>query len=84
LDLWDLEVIVVDQVEMLPVFLEGRKMVADVVVFFSCSMPKISDDGDGGFLAFVLVDSLEVSPGFMGGRTMLNVNKWFIRNILSD
>ena len=59
-------------------------MLADVIILFGSPMPKVSDDGNSGLLAFVLIDGLEVMPGCMGRRTMLNVNEQFICNILSD
>ena len=59
-------------------------MIVDVVVFFSSSVPKVVNEGDGGLLAFVFVDGLKVFPGYMGGRAMLNVNNSLISGILSD
>ena len=59
-------------------------MFADVVPLFSSGMPEVSDNGNSGLLAFVLVDSLEVMPGCMGGRTVLDVDKRFISDILGD
>jgi len=67
LDLRDLEVTVIYQVETLPVLFEGCKMLADVVPLFSSGMPEVSDNGNSGLLAFVLVDCLEVMPGYIGG-----------------
>jgi len=54
---------------------------ADVVPLFGGSMPEVSDKG---LLAFVLVDSLEVMPGCMGGRAVLDVDKRFVSNILGN
>ena len=74
LDFWDLEIVIVDQVEAFPIFLEGSEVITDVV----------SDDGDGSLLTFILVDSLEVFPGCVGRRTMLDMDERFIGNILSN
>ena len=52
LDFRDPEVDVVDQVKVLPVFLEGRKVFADVVPLFGSSMPEVSDNSNGSLLAF--------------------------------
>ena len=84
LDFRDLEVTVINQVEVLPVFLEGRKVFADVVPLFGSGMPEVPDNSNSGLLAFVLVDCFEVMPSCMGGRTMLDVDKRFISNILSN
>jgi len=67
LDFGDPEVDVVDQVKTLPVFLEGCKVFANVVPLFGSSMPEVSDNSNGSFLAFVLVDCFEVVPGY--GKT---------------
>ena len=82
-DLWDFE-IVVNQVKPFPVFLEGCTIADVVIIFLSSSMPKILNDSDRGFLAFVLIDGLEVSSGCVGRRTMLNVNERFISDILGN
>jgi hypothetical protein len=84
LDFGDPEITVINQVEVLPVLFEGRKMLTDVVPLFSSGMPEVSDNSNSSLLAFVLVDSLEVMPGCMGGRTMLDVDKRFISNILGN
>ena len=67
LDFGDPEVDIVDQVKALPVFLEGRKVLADVVPLFGSGMPEVSDNGNGSLLAFILVDCFKVMPGSMGG-----------------
>ena len=69
---------------MLSVLFEGCKVLTDVVPLFSSSMPEVSDNGNSGILAFVLVDGLKVMPGCMGGRTMLDVDKRFISDILGN
>jgi hypothetical protein len=78
LDFGDPEVTVINQVKAFPVLFEGRKVLTDVVPLFSSSMPEVSDNGNSGLLAFVLVDGLEVTPGCMRGRTVLDVNKRFV------
>jgi len=47
-------------------------------------MPEVSDNGNSSLLAFILVDSLEVMPGCMRGGTVLDVDKRFISNVLSN
>ena len=84
LDFGDLEITVVDQVKALPVLFEGRKVLVDVVPLFSSSMPEVSDNSNSGLLAFVLVDCFEVMPGSMGGDTMLDVDKRFVSDVLSN
>src|SRR5271168_5098398 len=84
LDFGDLEVTVINQVEALPVFLEGRKVFANVVPLFGSGMPEVPDNGNSSLLAFVLIDCFEVVPGCMGGRTVLDVDKRFVSNILSN
>ena len=84
LDFGDPEVDVIDQVKVLPVFLEGRKVFTDVVLLFGSSMPEVSDDSNGGLLAFVLIDRFKVVPGCMGRQAMLDVNKRFVSYILSN
>ena len=84
MDLWDLEVIVIDQIKTLPVFFEDSKVLTDVIIFFSSHMPKVLDDVNSSLLAFVLIDGLKVFLGCVRRRTMLNVNKRFICYILSN
>ena len=84
LDFGDPEITVVDQVEALPVLFEGHKMFTDVIPLFSSGMPEVSDNGNSSLLAFVLIDCFKVVPGCMRGRTMLDVDKRFVSNILSD
>ena len=84
LDFRDPEVDIVDQVKVLPIFLEGHKVFADVVPLFGSSMSEVSDNSNGGLLAFVLIDCFEVVPGCMGRRTVLDVDKRFISDILSN
>ena len=55
-----------------------------VLIFFGSGMPQVPNDGDGSFLTFVFIDSFEVAPSCMRRGTVLNVDKWFISNILSD
>ena len=56
----------------------------DVIIFLSGSLPKILNDSDSIFLAFVLIDGLEVSSGCVERETMLNVNKRLISGILDN
>ena len=59
-------------------------MLADVVPLFGSGIPEVSDDGNSSLLAFVLVDCFKVVPGCMRGRTVLDVDKRFVSDILSD
>ena len=69
---------------MFPIFFEGGEMFADVTILIGSSVPEISNDGDSGLLAFILIDSLEVTPGCVRRRAMLNMNQRFVGNILSN
>jgi len=59
-------------------------MDTNIVSFLGSSMPKIMDDRDSGFLAFVLVNGLKVLPSNVRRRAMLDMNNTFIANILSN
>jgi hypothetical protein len=59
-------------------------MFANIIPFFSSSMPEVSDDHDSSLLDFILIDSLEIFPGNMKGGAMLDVNDRFIAYVLCD
>jgi len=59
-------------------------VIANVVIFFGSSVPKVVNDGNSSLLAFVFIDGLKVFPCLMGGRAMLDMNNSLISSILSD